>query len=573
MSQRHRFGWKAVLACLVLIFTCFSGVSLAQTAAQLPFSEGFESGRLAGYWAAKSSMGRILVTKNYAPHSGAYHLTMDSYYRGYFASNELTLTVNLNGKSGVKLSFWHRKYYDYDNALPSKFVGSYKGDGVSISADGNTWYKLQGLTTADGATRTWKQFNCDVDAAAARVGIKYNGTFKIKFQQFDNYPIPTSGFCFDDIQIGSQVVNTDSDADGLPDDWELRYFGSLSEFPDGDFDGDGLTNLQEYQLGKDPTRSDAPAVNATFPFSEHFETDLGDTWTTRTVGSGRMLVTSANGPAAGSYQLTMDNSRSGVTGLNELILSVDLSGKTDVILSFQHKTFASEDDLLPNSFTGSIYGDGVSISADGITWYKVQGLTTAEGASTSWKKYDIDLDAAAAARGIGFNSAFKVKFQQSGTAPIPYGGAAFDEISLSGSAPTPPPPPPPQDDLLPQEREVIDLVNQQRAQNGLRPLVLSLALSEAARRHSVDMATHNFFSHTGSDGSSPWDRFSDAGYRMTAGGECVGAGYSTPAAAVQGWMNSSGHRAIILGSYCDVGVGYATGGSYGYYWTLDVGCQ
>jgi uncharacterized protein YkwD len=53
----------------------------------------------------------------------------------------------------------------------------------------------------------------------------------------------------------------------------------------------------------------------------------------------------------------------------------------------------------------------------------------------------------------------------------------------------------------------------------------------------------------------------------------VGASYSTPAAAVQGWMNSSGHRAIILGSYCDVGVGYATGGSYGYYWTLDVGCQ
>ena len=44
MSQRHRFGWKAVLVSLVLLFTCFSGVSLAQTAAQLPFSEGFESG-------------------------------------------------------------------------------------------------------------------------------------------------------------------------------------------------------------------------------------------------------------------------------------------------------------------------------------------------------------------------------------------------------------------------------------------------------------------------------------------------------------------------------------------------
>jgi hypothetical protein len=48
----------------------------------------------------------------------------------------------------------------------------------------------------------------------------------------------------------------DTDADGLPDDWELWYFGDLSQGPDDDYDTDGLTNLEEYLAGTDPTNSD-----------------------------------------------------------------------------------------------------------------------------------------------------------------------------------------------------------------------------------------------------------------------------------------------------------------------------
>jgi len=43
--------------------------------------------------------------------------------------------------------------------------------------------------------------------------------------------------------------NADSDGDGLPDAWELRFFGSLSGNPNEDPDHDGLTNLQEFQAG------------------------------------------------------------------------------------------------------------------------------------------------------------------------------------------------------------------------------------------------------------------------------------------------------------------------------------
>jgi hypothetical protein len=50
---------------------------------------------------------------------------------------------------------------------------------------------------------------------------------------------------------------SDRDADGLPDDWETERFGNLSQTGGGDFDGDGLSNLQEYEAGADPTNADS----------------------------------------------------------------------------------------------------------------------------------------------------------------------------------------------------------------------------------------------------------------------------------------------------------------------------
>jgi uncharacterized protein YkwD len=124
------------------------------------------------------------------------------------------------------------------------------------------------------------------------------------------------------------------------------------------------------------------------------------------------------------------------------------------------------------------------------------------------------------------------------------------------------------------ELEVVTLLNQERANESLPPLSIDMRLMNAARRHTNDMATHNFFSHTGSDGSSPFDRIADAGYPARSAGENIAAGYRTATAAVQAWMNSSGHRANILSSsYEHIGVGYVYDGSasYGYYWTTDFG--
>jgi hypothetical protein len=85
--------------------------------------------------------------------------------------------------------------------MPDSFTGSHNSDGVAISADGTTWYKVQGLTSVDGTSSGWQRFELDLDAAVSAAGISYTNGFKIKFQQYDNWPIADDGFAFDDIEV------------------------------------------------------------------------------------------------------------------------------------------------------------------------------------------------------------------------------------------------------------------------------------------------------------------------------------------------------------------------------------
>ncbi|MGN9907250.1 CAP domain-containing protein [Phytohabitans sp. LJ34] len=117
------------------------------------------------------------------------------------------------------------------------------------------------------------------------------------------------------------------------------------------------------------------------------------------------------------------------------------------------------------------------------------------------------------------------------------------------------------------ENKVVEITNQERAAAGCGAVKVNTKLAAAARLHSQDQAEHNKMSHTGSDGSSPWQRSERAGY-TNAIGENVAMGYRTPAAVMDGWMNSDGHRANILNCSAKaigVGLAYASDGSP--YWT------
>jgi uncharacterized protein YkwD len=122
--------------------------------------------------------------------------------------------------------------------------------------------------------------------------------------------------------------------------------------------------------------------------------------------------------------------------------------------------------------------------------------------------------------------------------------------------------------------EVVALTNAERAKVGCPALAPSTQLNQAAQGHSTDMAVNDYFSHTSLDGRTPWDRILATGYTYTTAAENIAAGYSTPAAVVSGWMNSSGHRANILNcALTEIGVGYVyytpdTGSvNYQHYWT------
>jgi uncharacterized protein YkwD len=116
---------------------------------------------------------------------------------------------------------------------------------------------------------------------------------------------------------------------------------------------------------------------------------------------------------------------------------------------------------------------------------------------------------------------------------------------------------------------VLTLVNDERDKAGCSPLTLNTELTEAAQAHSEDMAAHKNMSHTGSDGSAPGDRITDAGYEWRAYGENIAYGYDTPESVMASWMDSPGHKRNILDcSFKEIGVGLAQPGSY---WTQDFG--
>ncbi len=107
------------------------------------------------------------------------------------------------------------------------------------------------------------------------------------------------------------------------------------------------------------------------------------------------------------------------------------------------------------------------------------------------------------------------------------------------------------------ESALITLINQERLGRGLTALSPQGQLATAARDHSADMACNNFFSHTGSDGSLPWDRVSALGYSYAAIAENIFAGSSNAQIAFDAWMNSPGHRENMLNpTYTEIGIGY-----------------
>jgi uncharacterized protein YkwD len=124
------------------------------------------------------------------------------------------------------------------------------------------------------------------------------------------------------------------------------------------------------------------------------------------------------------------------------------------------------------------------------------------------------------------------------------------------------------------EERVIILINDYRAGNGCEPLRYSSELTGAARRHSVDMATHDFFDHNGSDGTDPGQRITQAGYNWAYGipgtkgwTQIIDTGI-TPDDFANSIARGNGGDDVRNCNYHDVGVGYAVSSNGTPYWTV-----
>lgn len=114
--------------------------------------------------------------------------------------------------------------------------------------------------------------------------------------------------------------------------------------------------------------------------------------------------------------------------------------------------------------------------------------------------------------------------------------------------------------------EIHRLTNVERQRAGVSTLVQDTALAAIAKRHSEDMAQHNYFSHTAPNGCTLTCRLSKAGYKAQAWGENIAWRSSSKlpeakelaAYFMNQWMNSEGHRHNILsGNFTHEGVGLA----------------
>lgn len=108
------------------------------------------------------------------------------------------------------------------------------------------------------------------------------------------------------------------------------------------------------------------------------------------------------------------------------------------------------------------------------------------------------------------------------------------------------------------EQQLFDLTNAARVRHGRSILRWDDAISETARKHSRDMAIHDYFSHENLQGLSPFDRMEEDDIKFRRAGENLAYGQSSSIFAHEGLMNSIGHREnILIKDYSHLGIGVA----------------
>ncbi|ETR68748.1 MAG: hypothetical protein OMM_04380 [Candidatus Magnetoglobus multicellularis str. Araruama] len=176
------------------------------------------------------------------------------------------------------------------------------------------------------------------------------------------------------------------------------------------------------------TISSRYAVNA--PYTQTFTQNMPVSgWTKNSENNGRIQQTAG--------RLRMDSSQDNTDSYNEAILHIDLSAAENIRLTFFQKSIVRDICTpLPSVFFNRLNGDGVSISNDGHTWYRLldsRDLTTdAMGQDYTVNLSDIESSIQTNEdENFQLNRYTQIKFQQSGNRSYPSGGREWDNISVT----------------------------------------------------------------------------------------------------------------------------------------------
>lgn len=156
------------------------------------FADGFETGALGPAWSTSvTAEGRVTVSNLY-PYAGTYSVLLDdNTANSTYSLAALTLAQNLSTLDNVRLDFGWRSFGDEDHSE----------DGVFISNDyGAHWYPAFSF---NDAPLGFQKTVVDIGGAAAAHSLALNDHFWIKFQYYDNYPIPDDGYAVDEVHLSS----------------------------------------------------------------------------------------------------------------------------------------------------------------------------------------------------------------------------------------------------------------------------------------------------------------------------------------------------------------------------------
>jgi uncharacterized protein YkwD len=96
-------------------------------------------------------------------------------------------------------------------------------------------------------------------------------------------------------------------------------------------------------------------------------------------------------------------------------------------------------------------------------------------------------------------------------------------------------------------QELLAVINRERSNRGIQPLIINKKLEQAAQKKADDMSSKSYFSHISTVDGKEWKNFIlESGYEYKEAGENLANGYDTVEEVVEAWLLSPSHRQNLL---------------------------